>query len=980
MNATQNRRTLLAAVLALAFALCVAFGILFLLPKTPAAAAEEEHTDHSGWTAVSDVSQISGDGNYYLETDVTGNIRVSGTVTLCLNGHMLTGTGEGSVITVQSGADVTLCDCNGTQSTHYYTVDESTGFYNFAGVTADTAGAQAIEGGVITGGDTGQGGGIYLNGLSATPTAVHMYGGTIAGNYASSTGGGVVVANYATFTLYGGTIAGNEAYDSGGGVYVGANGKFVLEGGALSGNSAYYTGGGVLIDGAFEINGGEISGNSASSGGGIAVYGGLSEGNGVATIVGGSISNNNADYGGGIYAFAADIAISGGSINNNTAGVSGGGIYFVGDWEYGDNDYTLAISADAAIYSNQATEKGGGIVVDYAKADIIGGEIYENTATEDGGGLYANYCSEIYINGGKIYENTATENGGGIFVYDESAIMIEGGEIYENTATEDGGGVYIMSSAATISGGSIYGNSAESGGGIYLDGDSLTLEGGTIYENSAENGGGGVYTAHGSEFAMTSGKIINNSVNENYYGGGLYAAGAIEMSGFPVITGNTAGSIANDLEINRTIGNRIVVTGAFTNGANIGIIDQQGRSMTEFTSGYSSYNTADPATYFFADDGAYAVQLSADGEVEVVQAIYTVIYVGLDGTETSVTLDMGEDLTLNTVTARAGYIGGWTIHENGTQIVYDGGRIISGGLGSRHGEVIYLYAVQERDLGTDIDAVAADLAEAVAAVNEALAGAEAEDLAAALTNLIDAYKAADSALAGEIAGDLSALEDVLRAADEALDSAITAVQENLDAAVEDLEGSIAALEEAVAEKADAAALTQAISDLTAAYQAADERINADIADLEGAIGGLEDLLGDAQAALQESIDALESAYQEADEAIWDAIEQLQNAVADLNGRLGDQQGTVEDLQGLIDELQNAVADLSSQLGDQQGTVEDLQGLIDELQELVGDQQTQLDGDAQTIRTLIITFSVVMGVIALLSIAGFVLALRKGKRS
>lgn len=119
MNATQNRRTLLAAVLALAFALCVAFGILLLLPKTPAAAAEEEHTDHSGWTAVSDVSQISGDGNYYLETDVTGNIRVSGTVTLCLNGHMLTGTGEGSVITVQSGADVTLCDCNGTQSTHY---------------------------------------------------------------------------------------------------------------------------------------------------------------------------------------------------------------------------------------------------------------------------------------------------------------------------------------------------------------------------------------------------------------------------------------------------------------------------------------------------------------------------------------------------------------------------------------------------------------------------------------------------------------------------------------------------------------------------------------------------------------------------------------------------------------------------------------------------------------------------------------------
>lgn len=52
-------------------------------------------------------------GKYCLAADVklTEDLLVSGEVTLCLNGYVLTGTGTGPVIMVESGADFTLCDC-----------------------------------------------------------------------------------------------------------------------------------------------------------------------------------------------------------------------------------------------------------------------------------------------------------------------------------------------------------------------------------------------------------------------------------------------------------------------------------------------------------------------------------------------------------------------------------------------------------------------------------------------------------------------------------------------------------------------------------------------------------------------------------------------------------------------------------------------------------------------------------------------------
>ena len=55
-------------------------------------------------------------GNYYLSGDLNADLTVSGAVTLCLNGYVLTGSGGGSVITVSDGAEFTLCDCSTAQN------------------------------------------------------------------------------------------------------------------------------------------------------------------------------------------------------------------------------------------------------------------------------------------------------------------------------------------------------------------------------------------------------------------------------------------------------------------------------------------------------------------------------------------------------------------------------------------------------------------------------------------------------------------------------------------------------------------------------------------------------------------------------------------------------------------------------------------------------------------------------------------------
>lgn len=225
---------------------------------------------HTGYTAFDvnggNIGTVGTPAYYFLEQDIklsgpVGGITVSENteVTICLNGHMLFRDGQGGVITVKSGAKLTVCDCksDSAEEAHknYYKKDAETGLWKFTDdggnfLTSD-AGVGFVVGGVIAGGE--------MN--------------------ASASDYGAGIRNEGTLTLAGGTVAGNSGGQGGGVCNIGT---FIMTGGAISGNISLFGGGvGNGVTGAanpaeFTVCGGKITDNNASDKGysGVPVYGG----------------------------------------------------------------------------------------------------------------------------------------------------------------------------------------------------------------------------------------------------------------------------------------------------------------------------------------------------------------------------------------------------------------------------------------------------------------------------------------------------------------------------------------------------------------------------------------------------------------------------------------------------------------------------------------------------------------------------------
>ena len=342
-------------------ALALAGGICLVAP--PAAAQAETH-DHSGWEELTSAGGAMGGGTYYLTDDVElqSDLTVKGEVTLCLNGHILKGTGQNNVISVQRGADFTLCDCNGSQSTHYYTVDED-GLYIFDGVTADTPEAQPLEGGVVTGGYGGSGGGIYVYGSTFT-----MEGGTIAGNSSTSFGGGVY-AQSTTATIKGdASIAGNLS-QYGGGIYIYYESTLTIGENAAIAKNRSDAGGGVSAQNANVT----ITGKASVAENLVKNYGGgiYGENSVRITLSGGALISENSteDHGGGIYSADSTVTIEGGSIDGNSADASNGGGAI-----YANNDSTLTICGGQIVNNSIGEGLGGGAILTHSDATLqLGG-------------------------------------------------------------------------------------------------------------------------------------------------------------------------------------------------------------------------------------------------------------------------------------------------------------------------------------------------------------------------------------------------------------------------------------------------------------------------------------------------------------------------------------------------------------------------------------------------------------------------------
>ena len=286
--------------------------------------------------------------HYYLTQDIetTGTWEPNNNVVLCLNGHSIAANGDFVVIEIKgANRQFTLCDCNSSESMHYFTTIKEGMFTRWVPCEENTENRISVTGGVIT----------------------HSVGRSDLG---------VEVDNKATFTMYGGTICGNKLQGSynGAGVYV-HNSTFNMYGGAIRGNAASWGGGVAALGSTFNMYGGVISDNmvSASAGGVL-----LSDKSVMNMSGNAQISNNIAPTkwttsGGGVYIFAStDGEVSNclymsdnAKISGNTA-TSGGAVYVRKNGQ-------VTMSGNAQISNNTATENGGGVYVENSTFKIAGG-------------------------------------------------------------------------------------------------------------------------------------------------------------------------------------------------------------------------------------------------------------------------------------------------------------------------------------------------------------------------------------------------------------------------------------------------------------------------------------------------------------------------------------------------------------------------------------------------------------------------------
>ena len=307
-------------------------------PMLTVSGAEEVSTADALTSALVDSSipKITLMGNIEIGDTLT----VDRTVSLDLNGFVLRMTDSGSVIRVEQGGNLIIEDSN-TIAQHKFTTG-SNGLW----VLDETNGTETVSGGVLTGGNANDGGGVYV----LTGGQLTMTGGNIVGCSATGVGGGVSLEGWrstvdqTTFTMTGGSITGcfAAATDGGGGVNV-TGGTFTMAGGSIMECTAHNSdafstsyGGGVHIrnGGSFTMSGGTIQ--NCKSSGNQAAGGGVYVGKGHFTMNGGSITGCRAEgtsgnerfaRGGGVYNYGG-FTMSGGSIESDcTADGSGGGVY-----------------------------------------------------------------------------------------------------------------------------------------------------------------------------------------------------------------------------------------------------------------------------------------------------------------------------------------------------------------------------------------------------------------------------------------------------------------------------------------------------------------------------------------------------------------------------------------------------------------------------------------------------------------------------
>jgi parallel beta-helix repeat protein/predicted outer membrane repeat protein len=335
----------------------------------------------------------------------------------------------------------------------------------------------------------------------------------------------------------GGLISGGYSYD-GGGIYMNESSHLNLNNVAIVGNTSRKNlgggdGGGIYMNGkdsTVTLANVQITQNRANiNGGGIFVNNDDCTVNMYDSIV----SNNQAKNGGGIYVDGSNVIVNmeNSSINDNSANESGGGIYSNKDATY------VCMNKNSKVSNNYAKKYGGGIYFDNPYCQITSGdglaEVSNNSCGDNGGGV--EFEGSIRGNTALVKNITFSSNSadgyGGAINLDQSGVTLENCNFDQNSAII-GGGVHIYSENTYFTNCTFEDNTATNkGGAIYIYGSYNAIDGCTIINNHAEVEGGGIYQYEKDDITLSGVVTIKNNTRGGGYAddlmlqkNGLYTA------------------------------------------------------------------------------------------------------------------------------------------------------------------------------------------------------------------------------------------------------------------------------------------------------------------------------------------------------------------------------------------------------------------------------------------------------------------------
>ncbi|MEE3409946.1 MAG: hypothetical protein VZQ47_00385 [Treponema sp.] len=444
---------------------------------------------------------------------------------------------------------------------------------------------------------TAYGGGLYISGAT---TEVELEDCVIKENGAQNQGAGAYIASGAKLTMNGSgsainknmllatTCSASDTYEKkvcGGGVYVAQSATFLMNAGTIRENGAVYPSNPGLISGCaayvcgnFTMKGGTISSNGIR----LATSSPIEYSRNVEVtcpgtfdLYDGSITDDmdllpcNNGSGVCVYAFSSISPVSSGAVTFNMFGGTitglksrgGGGVYLAARGVGLSCKFNMSggsiIGNEARDNGNSYTGQGGGVYVgDNSVFNFTGGTISGNTATYSssvsgsgrGGGIYiASSSAKCFISGSATIGQSLASTSSCATSADgsHSNMAAQGGGIY------NAGELYLGytddSTPAEWTGSVCYNYASSDGGGILSSGSSslVKMNAGSVAYNLCSDGsgttggGGGVAVQNSSAFTMSGGTVSYNQTN-NKVGGGIYvdSGATLTLNGTAEVSSN----------------------------------------------------------------------------------------------------------------------------------------------------------------------------------------------------------------------------------------------------------------------------------------------------------------------------------------------------------------------------------------------------------------------------------------------------------